>query len=315
MSRKQSTGLSQNLVSLIRKAAVQLEHDGRASLAIRLLKQLLKDGDSHLPVAEKARLRATLGGMVWKRGSVEKAHALAADALSLAEECDDPLALSEALFVLGEVTYIEAAYMGWGDLDTAMTYHQRCLKMHLEAGNRHGESLSLSRIGVIHERRGDQEEAETCYEAALLIAEELDFSEGMFRPLVHIGLAKDRAGDLSGALVNHRRSLATARCAHDVHSLTFGLCNVAEVGFRHDGRLEPALALLREALELAKRMDFRLALCRVPLMTGEVYLEAGMPQDAEREFEQSLHVAEAESFPRFITYLGERINKLKTENE
>ena len=50
-------------------------------------------------------------------------------------------------------------------------------------------------------------------------------------------------------------------------------------------------------------------------MTGEVSLAAGMPQDAEREFEKSLHVAEAESFPRFITYLGERIDKIKAENE
>ncbi|MBU1049084.1 tetratricopeptide repeat protein [Candidatus Bipolaricaulota bacterium] len=310
MSEEKHVSLPVSLLVTIRESAIQLEHDGRASLAIRLLKQLLKDGDSHLPVAEKARSRAALGGMVWKQGSVGKAHALAADALSLAEECDDPMALSEALFVLGEVTYIEAAYMGRGDLDTAMTYHQRCLEMRLEVGNRHGESLSLSRIGVIHERRDEREEARACHETALAIAEELDFPDGMSRPLVHIGAAKETAGDLTGALADYQKSVAAVRRAHDVHALAFDLCNVAWATYRLDGELESALKLLSEALELAEGMGSKLAEMRVHQVTGEVCAVAGQSEKAKTEYEVAIDIGNTAGFMRFASFVQERLDEL-----
>jgi len=310
LTENRTIPLTPELVEAIREVAIRLEHDGRSAEAVRLLKRLLEVGNSHLLPVEKARLWAALGGMVWKQGSVAKARVLAADAVKLATKCDSPEALAEALFSLGEVAYIEAAYMGRGELGDAMAHHQRALEIRREAGDRRGESLSLSRIGVIHERRDEHDEARACYEEALRIAGELDFPEGMSRPFVHIGAAKERAGDLSGALADYRRSVAAVRRAHDVHALTFDLCNVASAAFRLDDELEPALELLREALELAEGMEFKLAELRVHQVTGEVCASAGRPEDARREYEAAMNIGDAVGLTRFAAFVRERLDAL-----
>ncbi len=298
------------LAAAVREAAVQLHHDGRGALAVRLLRRLLDEGAEPAVPAESARWTAALSEMVWVRGGMAEARELAEHAAALAEESGDPTALSEAVFALGEAVYHETAFYGRGEYAASMAHHRRALDLRRAAGDRRGESLSLSRIGVIHERLGEHDRAAKCYEEALQIAGELDFPKGAFRPLVHFGLAKDRAGDLPGALGDHRASLAAARRAHDVHALTFALCNVAETAYRNDRKLGPPLELLREALDLARGMDFRFGLCRVPLMTGEVYAEAGLPEDARREYAEALRVAEEEGFPRFVGYARERLDGL-----
>ena len=302
--------LTPGFVDAIRRAAIQLEHDGRSATAVRLLKELLNAGNSHLYPIEKARLWAALGGMIWKQGDVAKARVLATDAVKLAEGCDSSEALSEALFALGEVAYLEAAYMGRGELADAMVPHRRALDIRREAGDRRGESLSLSRIGVIHERMDRHDEAQACYREALGIAEELDFPEGMSRPYVHIGVAKDQAGDVEGALEDYQRSVAAVRRAHDVHALAFDLCNVAWASYRLDGELDPALALLDEALELAEGMQTKLAELRVHQVAGDVYAAAGRTDDARREYEVAIVVGDAVGLARFTGFVRERLGVL-----
>ncbi len=315
MSETRKIPLTPELVDAIREAAIRLEQDGRSAEAVRLLKQLLKVGNSHLLPVEKARLWAALGGMVWKQGSVAKARVLAVDAVRLAEECGSPEALSEALCSLGEITYIEAAYMGRGELADAMAHHLRALEIRRETGDRRGESLSLSRIGVIHERMDRHDEAQVCYEKALRIAEELDFPEGMSRPFVHIGAAKERAGDVRGALADYRRSVAAVRRAHDVRALAFDLCNVASTAFRLDGELEPALEMLREALELAEGMEFKLGELRVHQVTGDVYAAAERTEDARREYVAAIDIGDAGGLARFAAFVRERLAALGSTTE
>ena len=310
MSDTGAMPLTPELVDAIREAAIQLEHDGRAAKAVRLLKELLKTGDSHVLPIEKARLRAALGGMVWKQGNVAKARVLAADAVRPAEESGSSEALSEALFTLGEVTYLEAAYMGRGELGDAMEHHRRALDIRRQVGDRRGESLSLSRMGVIHERMEQHDEALACYEEALAIAKELDFPEGMSRPYVHIGVAKDRAGDVQGALEEYRRSVAAVRRAHDVHALAFDLCNVAWAAYRLDGGLESALVLLSEALELAEGMRTKLAELRVHQVTGDVYAAAGRTDDTRREYEAAIEIGDTVGLARFADFVRERLASL-----
>lgn len=310
MSDSREVSMTPELVDAIREAAIQLEHDGRSARAIGLLKELLKAGNSRLQPIEKARLWTALGGMVWKQGNVAKARVLAADAVRLSEECGSAEALSEALFALGEVTYLEAAYMGRGELGDAMAHHRRALDLRREMGDRRGESLSLSRIGVIHERMEQHDEAQACYDEALRIAEEMDFPEGMSRPYVHIGVAKDRAGDLKGALDDYRRSVAAVRRAHDVHALAFDLCNVAWAAYRIDGELDPALALLHEALELAEGMQTKLAELRVHQVTGDVYAAAKQTDDAQREYEAAIEIGDAVGLARFAEFVRERLGAL-----
>lgn len=307
--------LPPELVAASCEAAIQLEHDGRAESAIRLLKVLLKVGDSRLSIVEEARVRAALADMVWKQGGVAKARVLAADAVKFAEQSGEAQALSEALFVLGEVTYIEAAYVGRAELDEALTVHKRALELRREIGDQRGESLSLSRMGVIYERLEEHGQAQAHYEQALRIAEELDFAKGMSRPLVHIGVAKERAGDLAGALADYRRSVAAVRKAHDVHALAFDLCNVAWAAHRLDRKLEPALDLLGEALDLAEGMGSKLAELRVHQVIGEVFATVGRFEDAAREYEAAIGIGEAAGFSRFASFVRERLKGLDDADE
>ena len=299
------------LVAAIREAAIQLEHDGRSGLARDLAEALLQDERLGAPLAEQAHAHTLLANVELRQGAFGFAAEHATEAVALAERSGDSEALSAALYALGEVEYLEGAWRETKPLDEALRLHERCLEIRREADDLAGVSVSLSRIGVIHERLGDQDRAVACYEESLKAAESADFIEGTSRNLVHLGAAEDRAGNLEAALDYYERSVLASRPSHDVRALTFDLGNVASALARSGGDLTKASECLVEARSLAEGMDWKLGLIRVMQIEAYVSKAGGDTRAARTSLQTAADLSRRYGFAPFERRLSEQIEELE----
>ncbi len=299
------------LAVLIRRTAEQLEHDGRSGLARDLANALFEDERLEGPPAERAHAHSLLANIELRQGAFGSAAEHATEAVALAERSGDSEALSAALYAQGEVEYLEGAWRETKPLDEALRLHERCLEIRREAGDVAGVSISLSRIGVIHERLGDQERAVACYEESLEAAEAADFVEGTSRNLVHLGGAEDLAGNLEAALDYYERSVLASRPSHDVRSLAFDLCNVASALARLGGDLAKASECLVEARSLAEGMDWKLGLIRVMQIEAYVSKAGGDASAARTTLQAAADLSRRYGFAAFERRLSEQIEELE----
>jgi tetratricopeptide (TPR) repeat protein len=85
---------------------------------------------------------------------------------------------------------------------------------------------SLSRLGTIHEHLGNHDQALEYHNKAIKAAEEINYDEGLYRPITHIGAFYRRQNDLKTALTYYQRALEICRRIGDNQGLIFALGNV-----------------------------------------------------------------------------------------
>jgi tetratricopeptide (TPR) repeat protein len=280
-----------SLAGAVSGAARQYELLGQAGKAVRLLKSMLEFSDWDGSPQGKALLLADLGSMIWKQGHFDEALELLAEAKALVERTEDRPLLATALYHLGELAYVRKFMMQAGELEEALVYHERCLAIRREVQDQVGVTLSLSRIGVLHERMEEYEVAMAYHEQAIELAEEIGYPLGTIRPCTHIGGSHRRRGDLDTALTFYQRALAISRQAGSHEDTLFGLINVGWAKYLLDGDSETALSHFQSALEMAEQTGFKFAIGRAYAVLAETYLSEGDSQQALAWFEKLANLA------------------------
>ena len=310
MNKEAVQGISASPLMLICSVARQLEHDGRSILAVQLLRALLEDVWGVASGNEQSHAHSLLSAICLRQGEFERARDHAEQALVLADRLDESQARADALYAMGEVAYIDGAWREQTDLSRALEWHLGCLKLREELKDEPGQSVCLSRLGVIYERMGDETRAKECFDQSLEVAEHAGFEEGKSRALVHLGVAEDLRGNLSSALAYYEASINASRYDHDVRALVFDLCNVASALVRSGETLERAGQLLDEANALAERMDWKLAFVRIALVRGDWMAAQDRFDEARDQYEAALAISSKYQFMRFKTVTMERIEQL-----
>jgi len=299
-----------SLIKTARCAAERLEYQGSTAAARALIHALQELGDDVTP-SERSQLLSLAATIDLRQGRFEDGAMHARQAVECAETSDDLHAQSKALYAQGEVAYLSSAWRGQGTLDDALEVHQRCLAVRERLDDPRAVAESLSRIGVIHERREEQQQAIACFDRAMEILRVAGIVEGDSRALVHLGAAEDRAGNLEGALDYYERSIDASRVDHDARALTFDLCNVASALARLGVDLPRAERLLDEASALASSMDWKLAQIRVAQVSGDVQRAHGNRAQALECYRDAMETAREYSFERFISHIEDRIEQLE----
>lgn len=251
------------------------------------------------------------GGEIWKHGDYDEALTLLAEAQQLAEAAGDEFALATAFYHLGEMAYIKAFFMQDGDVSQAMDFHQQSLALREEIDDQPGTAISLSRIGVLHERDQEDDRAMACYKRAISISDEIDFPQGMIRPYTHIGGYHRRNGNLPAALDYYQKALTISEEIKDQENVVFGLCNVGWFAYRQDGEKEKALARFNRALGIAKRLDFKFAIGRVYHVLAELFWNEGDSDQALAYFEKLSQLAHGVNYKMLSDQADRRIAEIK----
>lgn len=260
-STRSITSVYTGLAIAVSSAARRYEMLGHTQKAIQLLGAILEFADPGGSPVGRALLMADLGGIVWKQGHYNKALELLTEAKTLAEKAGDRLILATALYHLGELAYVKVFMMQAGELEEALAYHEQCLALRREIADRPGMTLSLSRIGVLHERMQKYDVALAYHDQAVEMASAIDYPFGTIRPYTHIGGSHRRNGDLHMALTFYQKALDISRKVGSHEDIVFGSINVGWTTYCLHGDSETALDCFQGAL---KRLDFQSSLASQP---------------------------------------------------
>ncbi len=275
----------------------------------------LQEANRALAAAENAARRAgsaaaqarawTLSGTVrltettaMNTGYAE-ADTAAARALRFAEQAKDPRLLADAHELTGRVLYSRRINLAQGDYAEPSDHFRRSLELRQQVGDTRGVIESLFRVGLIHERKGEDAEAFDTYQRAWRMA-------GDRYPLERSNLARhlayqhQRRGDLDEALELFQESLRLREEAGFELTRAPALTSIGDL-YREKKDHERALDYGRRALTEAQRVGAKRFVVLALISVGETLAASSRTQQAVE------HLRRAETTASEIGYVsGER---------
>jgi tetratricopeptide (TPR) repeat protein len=182
-----------------------------------------------------------------------EADSAAARGLHFAERSGQPRLIADAEDHLGRVLYSRRINLDQGDYERPLAHFRRSLTLRKAAGDTQGVVESMFRVGLIHERKDESEQAIAMYEEAMRLA-------GEAYPLERSNLARHLAyqrqaqGDLDRALELFTQSLALREQAGFVLTRPSALVSIGDL-HRRRGEYDMALQYGRRGLEEAERLN------------------------------------------------------------
>ncbi|MFQ5869066.1 MAG: tetratricopeptide repeat protein [Candidatus Zixiibacteriota bacterium] len=159
-----------------------------------------------------------------------------------------------------------------GEYDEALRYYNDSLKIKKEIGDRAGEATTLGNIAAIDFGRGKYGEALTGYEDVLEIQKELGDRAGETVTLNNIGMIHDARGEYDEALRYYNDSLKIKREVGDRAGEAVTLNNMA--GIHYDrGEYDEALRYFNDSLKIKKEIGDRAGEATSLHNIGTVYFE------------------------------------------
>ena len=187
----------------------------------------------------RARLREAYA--LDRLGEPPKAAVAGEAARQIFAEAGDRGGLAGALNIIGSLSWYH------GDLETARTTWEECLRVRRQIGYRSGVAASLHNIGLVLWEQGDLGGARGSMEDGHAINRELGDRPGRAIALEDIAGLLDDLGDLTGAKTAAEQALFLARDIGDRTEAALALMRLARIS-HEEGDLPAAEARYREIL-------------------------------------------------------------------
>ncbi len=290
-------------------------------------KRMLKDAERLMELAaeldphQQAVARIKMGNALWHVGRLAEAVALYEQAAELARQHDDSMALAEALKYRGYVHFGTGEYeqakamllqviemagpedwrqessalqvMGWilydeGDLDQAEQSWRRALELKQTHGDRPGEVLLLSNLGVVHLTRNEIEKGIEYNERSLALATQIGYRTGEMESRIRLGEAGLQVGQYEYARRGLDNGLAISnQFASDVWGQSYIRSRIVEILLETGENPQEADRLSREAVEIARPEGGKELLGWILHTRGRVLMQQGKAKEAKPLLEES----------------------------
>jgi adenylate cyclase len=241
-----------------------------------------------------AEWRATLDlGRLWASRDYDLAGDYFERTLQLARRMDDPALLARSLNWMGNW------HANAEDPRKAITYHQAALEIVERLGDRRDLANTLDLLGLAHLLGGDLTASVRTYDRAIALARELDdrarLVTGLIARAVTVSelvlLASVPAITPPDALRDLEKAI---RIAREIDSASDEAWAHWALGLLHivQGRYGQALEVAQRGLDIATRIGHREWIVGNRCALGGLYLELLLPEEARRQFELALTLAE-----------------------
>ncbi len=152
--------------------------------------------------------------------------------------------------------YLAAAY-GWlgmtynnkGDLDNALFYYDKSLKLDIELGDKEGEADDLNNIAVIYREKGEFDKALSYYEKSLSLSSE----KGKADTYNNIALIYGGKGEYAKAVSYFKKALAISTRYGNYHASGEYMLNLGDT-YREMKDFNNAYYYLQEGLKMVKKV-------------------------------------------------------------
>jgi len=177
-----------------------------------------------------------------------------------------------------------------GQYTEAETYYQEALSISEQMSERLALSQSLIQLGTISQSRGDLDRSLQYYQQALAIFEEIGDRASVGQTLTNVGTVCQSRGDLDKSLQYYQQALAIFEEIGDRASVGQTLTNVAEI-YQTRGEVDSSLRYSQQSLAIFREIGDRRSERKALSQLGYIYQLTGRYAEAERIYQESLAVA------------------------
>ena len=164
--------------------------------------------------------------------------------------------------------------VGQARWDEAETCYQRALSLYQQLDDRYNMAQMLNNLGEIHRVRGRYDEAIRYYTASQRAHEELGNSKGLAQVHNNLGLAYQSKGDWADAEGCFERALALFTQAGNEVETARALNNLARL-YRDRGEWERALGYAQDTVQRFRQLGDRYGLSTALSNLGALHRERG----------------------------------------
>lgn len=176
-----------------------------------------------------------------------------------------------------------------GEVDSALAYYDKCLKIQEEIGDLTGISATLINTGYIFLNQGLIEKTLENYYASLKIEEELQNQSGIATALNGIGYIQYRQGDSRKALDSYTKSLNIREKLKEKYGIATCLNNIGLI-FKDQEDWVKALSYYQKGLELERELVDKSGIAISLGNIGFVYNSLGDEKKALEYYTESLNI-------------------------
>ena len=219
-------------------AAAQIAYANAAAIDyFERLAPLLSKG-SRLDVLLK------LGKVLEVVGDWQRAEAVDAEALALAEGLDDGLRRASCQTALAEVARKQGRYA------EALDLLNRATRGFAAFGDDAGVARVLHLVGTVMAQRGDYDKAEQSYKKSLQMRERIGDKAGIASLLSNLGVVAEYRGEYGNSKTFHERALALRESVGDLGTISVSMSNLGMVA-----ALQKQYEVARDWFEKAMRLN------------------------------------------------------------
>lgn len=166
----------------------------------------------------------------------------------------DPKIQSTYLKVLGGVyNNLGFYYDSKGDIENALIFYHKSLKIEEKTGNKFGLATILNNIGLLYYKQGSKNKVLDYYFKSLKLRQEIGDLEGVAISLGNIGYYYDVEGDLDKGMEYYLKSLKMSEKIDDKVGVAYSLNNIAYV-YKVKGETQSALDCHFKSLNIQKEI-------------------------------------------------------------
>lgn len=178
-----------------------------------------------------------------------------------------------------------------GDLQKALEYHHKSLKIREEIRDKQGIAGSLDNIGFIYYSQGDISHAVEYYNKSLMILEESENKKGMAESLNNLGFIFKDQGDIPKALEYYHKSLKFREEIEDKKGIAISLNNIGLI-YNSQGDIQKALEYQHKSLKIREEIGDKRGIAESLNNIGFFYNSQGSNQKALEYHRKSLKIRE-----------------------
>ncbi|MBN2378647.1 tetratricopeptide repeat protein [candidate division WOR-3 bacterium] len=173
------------------------------------------------------------------------------------------------------------------DFEHVFEYSQEALNQAEALGYTRGKAIAHLEMGTGYAQQGKPPDAETHFEGALRLAEEIDDSENANRALNNLATLNRMLGRPDQALNYYKRAIMLAEKSEDKFLLTNNILNIARL-LHQMGRLEDAESYLERALKISMEIGHRATIINCTMELASLEIARGNPEAATQRLEEAM---------------------------
>ena len=196
------------------------------------------------------------------------------------------------------------------ELDSASFYFDKAMKGYAEMGNKKGQATTWFKIGWVHKKKGEIEDAMQADLSALKLMEELDDKMGIAGAYSRLSEDVSRQGRQAEALDYAKKTIDICEKNNLQEALVYGY-NAAGDASIAMSKPEDALMYFDKAFTLAKSLGFSdMNLCDFMNSRGNALKRLGRYKEALVEYEATMILAKQTNYTNAINALTANLGEI-----